>query len=226
MRHLTPFFIIALLMIFGLQTTNAQVDLSGFEQLFNSAVANTNTTGTSVGGGGTTTNQNQNQQGDRDGGGSMDMINSNWPATGKMVIRSTKLTWDEGIQPTTISIKQGIDEVFKSPVSGQSITIDFGALNLDANKTYDIRLSSDDKKSRKTALTFVPASELEAAMKELENDIEYKKADGLKKKLMKAFYLESKGFNYEAFEAYHISTSDPGDMQVILTFFNGFKSRT
>jgi hypothetical protein len=43
---------------------------------------------------------------------------------------------------------------------------------------------------------------------------------------MKAFFLGKNMLNYEAFEAYHIPTSDPADMKIILRFFNDFKSRT
>ena len=221
MKNLTPILIILLLSICGLQNLNAQEDFSSFEDVFNTAVAN-------IGGGDgdTTTDTDQNQQPDRDGGGNMNMINADWSNKGKMVIKKTSFTWSEGIQPTSISIKQGFNEVFKSPVSGNSFTINLEDLNLEEGKMYNIQLSEGNSLSRRTSIEFVPKSVFQDEMKELKNDIAYKKADGVKKKLMKAFFLDTKGYNYEAFNAYHISTSNPTDMKLIIQFFDRFKNKT
>lgn len=222
MRYFAPFLIIALLSIFGFQPLQAQVDMSGFESLFKNASA---TAGSSIGGGGTTTSTTQNQQDGRDGGGSIDMINANWPVAGKMVNRKTILSWNEGQQPKIITLKRGSDVIFKSPVTGKSIEIDFSKFDLDTLKTYNLQLSNDSLSSKRTALNFVDHAKFKEAMMELEAMPEYKNAVGTKKALMKAFFLEKKEFNYEAYEAYHIPTSDPVDMEIILTFFNDFKSR-
>ena len=222
MKFLTPFLIIALFAIFGFQESHAQVDMSGFNSIFESAASNTELPG---GVGGTTTGD-QSQTDDRDGGGSIDMINANWPVSGKMVIRATKLTWDKGIQPTKITLMHRNDIVFVLPVSGNFINVDFTTMSLDASKRYNLQLSNDEISSKRTSITFVPQTELEEAMKNLENDVAYKEADGVKQKLMKAFFLEQSELNYEAHEAYRIPTSDPNEMKIILTLFNAFRSRT
>ena len=220
MKNLTPILIISLLSICGLQNLNAQEDFSSFEGLFNTAVAN-------IGGGDgdTSTDTDQNQQPDRDGGGNLDVINADWPHKGKMVIKKTTFTWSAGIQPTSISIKQGFNEVFKSPVSGNSITINLEDLNLEEGKMYNIQLLDGTKLSRRTSIEFVQKSVLQEEMKTLKNDIAFKKADGVKKKLMKAFFLDTNGYNYEAYNAYHISTSNPSDMKVIVEFFDRFNNK-
>ena len=213
MKFLTPFLTIALLSSLGIPNIQAQSGVDGFEGLFETAA---------IGGGGTTSTE-QSQTEDRDGGGSIDAIKANWPNSGKMTIRKTHLTWDEGVKPTKITLKKRSELIFTAPVTGNSISVDFSKLGLDTISSYNLQLTTDTLKSRRTAIKFVSQAKLDEALSDLEANLSYKQSDGIKKKLMKAYFLENNGFNYEAYEAYHISTSNPRDMEVILHFFNRFR---
>lgn len=164
----------------------------------------------------------------RDGTGqNTNVISCTWPKAGTLAIKPTWIKWDSipNGAPYNVLIRQGLDSVFSKSVDTNALMIDLQALELKKDKDYSVKITSSDGlfKTNKILLNFNTADMLQRDLIALENKVVYQKKSGVTKKLMKAFYLNKKGWNLEADQAYKIQTSNTEEMKLIINMYSDFR---
>lgn len=139
------------------------------------------------------------------GGDSNVKIFIDWPDTTKMISKPSRITWTSSEEngPFKVSvIDASKNEIHVMETQDTSALVPLKKLNLKVGEQFTIQVSAGTSTSTISFFTMAKNSEYDNLMKALNNNPKFIEANYFTRMTMKAFALEVKGFNYNAYKFY------------------------